>query len=173
MRKSVILGLAAAMLTPAVAQAQTRELDRDRREIREERRELRDAIRSGDRGDIREERRELRGAVREFRQDQRQYYRDDRRDDRRDWRQYRQANRDVFRGGGYNAPYRGWQYRPVTPGFRLQQNFYGRNYWISDPYRYRLPYPGAYHQWVRYGPDVLLIDTRYGIVREVLRSFFY
>jgi protein required for attachment to host cells len=53
MRKSLMIsGLMAALLVPAVTQAQTREIREERRDVREERREYRDAQRYGDRDDI-------------------------------------------------------------------------------------------------------------------------
>src|SRR3546814_19810895 len=80
-------GRIAAMMVPAAAQAQTRDIREERRDVREERRELRDAKRYGDRGDVREERREYRDAKRDYR------------DEVRDWR------RDT-RYRNYRAPFR-------------------------------------------------------------------
>src|SRR3546814_12269808 len=62
--KFLTAGLIAAMMVPAAAQAQTRDIREDRRDAREERRELRDAQRYGARGDVREERREYRDELR-------------------------------------------------------------------------------------------------------------
>src|SRR3546814_13382730 len=50
--KFLTAGLIAAMMVPAAAQAQTREIREDRRDAREERRELRDAQRYGDRKSV-------------------------------------------------------------------------------------------------------------------------
>jgi Ni/Co efflux regulator RcnB len=157
MRKLMIAGLMAATLAPAMASAQSGELRRDRQELREEQRELRDAQRYGDRRDIREERRDVREARQELRQD---------------WRDYRRTNRDVFRGPAYVGP-RGWRYRPVTVGYRLQPNFYGQRYVIADPYRYRLPRATGVNRWVRYGNDVLLVNSRNGRVVTVYDRFFF
>ncbi|KAB2855564.1 MAG: hypothetical protein F9K41_08665, partial [Sphingopyxis terrae] len=65
--KSKILtaGLIAAMMVPAVAQAQTRELARDRQDIRQEQRDLNHAKRYGDRHDVRDAHRDVRDAKRE------------------------------------------------------------------------------------------------------------
>ena len=52
--KFLTAGLIAAMMVPAMAQAQTREIRNDRKELREEQRDLRDAQRRGDRSDIRD-----------------------------------------------------------------------------------------------------------------------
>jgi Ni/Co efflux regulator RcnB len=160
--------LAAVALVPTVASAQSqRELRRDRQDIREERQELRRAYRSGDRREIRDERRDLREA--------RQEYRDDlndrnRRFGRDDWRGYRNGNRNLYRGGSWNAPFR---YNSFRPGVRIAPNYYGSRYFISDPWRYRLPTPGRYQRWVRHYNDVILVDTRRGVVIDVNRGFYW
>ena len=149
MRKLIVLGLMAAVAAPSVASAQARaEIRQDRREVREERRELREAQRYGDRRDIREERRELRDARRELREDRR---------DRR----------------AYVAPYRGWSYRPVAPGYQLRPLFYGQRYVIANPGYYRLPYAGRNRQWIRYGNDLLLVNVRNGRVIQVIRNRYW
>lgn len=168
MRKLITAALlAASALAPAAAQAQSYgELRRDRQDIREERRELRQAERRGDRGDIREERRDLEDARQEYREDRRDY-RQDRRDD---WRSYRQSNRALYQRGAWRAPFR---YQTFRPGVRIGQPYYSQRYWISDPYRYRLPRAVGYQRWVRHYNDVLLIDTRRGVVVDSIRSFYY
>lgn len=159
--------LAATALLPATAQAQSRgELRRDRQEIREERRELRDAYRRGDRGDIRDARGDLREARREYREDLRDY----RRDRRDDWRYHRQRNRDLYARGSYRAPFR---YQTFRPGYRIGAPYYQQRYWINDPYRYRLSQPIGYQRWVRHYDDVLLVDTRRGVIMDVIRGFYF
>lgn len=152
MRRLIAAGLMAATLMPGVAMAQNGELHRDRQEIREQQQDLRDAHR-----DVREQRHD----VREARQDY-----------RGDWRDYRRTNGDAFRGPAYVGP-RGWRYRPVAEGYRLQPGFYGERYWIADPYRYRLPAAVGPTRWVRYGNDVLLVNVRSGRVMTVYNSFFF
>ena len=148
---------------PAAAQS-NRELRQDRREIREERRELQDARRYGDRRDVREERRDLREARREYREDRR-----DRRWGNDDWRGYRQSNRGLYARGNWRAPFR---YQSFRVGSRIGAPYYGRSYWISDPYRYRLAPVRGYQRWVRHYDDVLLVDTRRGRVIQVQRGFY-
>lgn len=159
MRKIMLGALAAAMLVPAAAGAQSYGEVRDsRREVRESQRDLARAQRYGDRGDIREARRELR---------------EDRRELREDWRDYRRSNPNVYRIGGYRGPV-GYRYRPVTVGYRFAPNYYARPYWVNDYARYRLARPQfGYQRWVRYGNDVVLVDTRSGRVARVYNRFFY
>lgn len=163
--------LAATALMPAAAQAQSRgELRRDRQEIREEQRDLRDARRFGDRRDVREQRRDVREARQEYREDLRDYRRDRRDYGRDDWRGYRQGHRDLYAGGNWRAPFR---YNSFRPGVRIGAPYYQQRYWIADPYRYRLPRAAGYQRWVRHYDDVLLIDTRRGVVLDVLRGFYF
>ncbi|KQS05088.1 hypothetical protein ASG11_01675 [Sphingomonas sp. Leaf357] len=171
MRKLIITALIAATAFPAVAGAQSNgEIRRDRRDVRQEQRELNDAYRRGDRHDIREQRRDVREARQELREDVR-----DRRDDRRnwgrnDWRGYRDSNRGLYARGNWNAPFR---YTAFRSGIRIAPNYYGSRYYIADPWRYRLPNPGWNQRWIRHYNDVLLVDTRRGIVIDVIRNFYW
>lgn len=200
MRNLVIMAVAAGLVLPTAASAQQRtpaeqaawdariasreayaaqQRGDDRREAREERREDRRDDRRDARQDQREDRREWRQDQREDRRDWREDRRDDRRDyrqarrDYRDWRAYRQAERNAFRRGAYYAP-RGLAYRPVRVGGRLNSSlFWGSRYWV-DPYDYYLPQPRyGYQRYIRYGNDVLLIDTRNGRVLVVYDRFFW
>jgi Ni/Co efflux regulator RcnB len=160
MRKFILSALIAATAATGltgVASAQSNELRRDRWQVREQQRDLREAQRYGSRHDVREAREDLRDARRETRED---------------WRDYRRSNRDAFRGPAYVGP-RGYRYRPVSAGYRLQPAYYGSRYVIADPYRYRLPRTNGYNRWVRYGNDVLLVDTRSGRVVTVYDRFFF
>lgn len=177
MRRLVTAALLAAGLFPAAAQAQSdRELRHDRRDIAEQRADLRDAYRRGDRHDIRHERRDLRDARQEYREDLRDRRDDYRRGDYRrdygrdDWRVYRQRDRAAFSRGGYRAPF---GYTAFRPGARIGQSYYGRGYVISDPYRYHLPRARGYQRWVRHYDDVLLVDTRRGVVVDAIRGFYF
>jgi len=158
MRATLLTGLIAATLLPGLAQAQPPgELRRDRQDIREEQREYRQAVRNGaSPRELREERRDVADARREYRQD---------------WRDYRRTHPDVYRGPAWVAP-RGQAYRPVGVGYRFQPVYYDRRYWV-DPVRYRLRPVYGRQRWVRYGRDVLLVDTRSGRVLEVNNGFFY
>ena len=167
MRKLIILGLMAATAFPSAAMAQSRgELRRDRQDIREEQRELNQAVRRGDRRDIREERRDVREARQEYREDRQDRNRNWGRDD---WRGYREQNRGIYARGNWRAP---WRYQTFRPGARIGAGYYGQRYWIADPWRYRLPQAGRNQRWVRNYDDVLLVDTRRGVVIDVIRSFY-
>jgi len=163
MRKMIMAALAASVLMPATfapiaAQAQSaREVRESQRELRRDQRDLREARRYGDRGDVREARRDVR---------------DSRREVREDWRDYRQSHRNDFRRPAYVGP-RGYAYRPVAIGHRFDRGYYGRQYWVNDYARYRLPAPGRNARWVRYGNDVVLVDVRNGRVLRVNNGFFW
>jgi Ni/Co efflux regulator RcnB len=94
---------------------------------------------------------------------------------RRDYREVRQGQREVGRDrrevrSNYVAPYRGWSYRSLTPGYRLQPGFYGSRYTVNDYGRYRLGAPGANRRWIRYGDDLVLVNVRNGRVMQVIRN---
>lgn len=168
MRKLILIGLMAATMAPVAVQAQSQqEIRRDRRDLREEQRELNQAYRYGDRRDIREERRDVRDARQELREDIGDRNRQWRRDD---WRSYRNTNRGLYARGAWRAPFR---YSNFRVGGRIGPAFYGSRYFIADPWRYRLPPARGYARWVRHYNDVILVDTRRGIVLDVYRNFFF
>lgn len=97
------------------------------------------------------------------------------RNDRRyDWRGYRNSYGDRYRIGRYYAP-RGWDYgyRRFSIGFSLSNILFSRNYWIDDPYSYRLPPAYGSLRWIRYYDDALLVDVRNGYVVDVIHDFFW
>jgi Ni/Co efflux regulator RcnB len=157
MRKLIMSALMAATVIPAAADAQSwGEVRHDQREVNQDRRDLARSQVQGDGHDARDARHGLRN---------------DRRETHKDWRDYRTAHRDVFRGGVYTGP-RGYAYRPVGVGYRFSPDYYQRRYWI-DPVHYRLPSAAVWQRWVRYGNDVVLVDTRSGRVITVYNSFFW
>lgn len=171
MRKFILTSLVAAIAMPGLtlpAAAQSRaELRRDREDIRREQRDLNRAYRHGDRRDVREARRDLRDA--------RQEYREDRRDRNRrfgndDWRGWRDRNRALYARGTWRAPFR---YQSFRTGGRIGAPYYAQRYWISDPWRYRLPNAVGAQRWVRHYDDLLLVDTRRGNVLRVIRGFYW
>ncbi len=168
MRKLITLALLAATAMPAAASAQSNaELRRDRQDVRQEQRELDRAYARGDRRDIREQREDVREARQELREDRRDR---NRRWGNDDWRENRGRNRTLYSGGNWRAPFR---YNSFRDGGRIAPTYYGRSYWIADPWRYRLSQPVGYQRWVRHYNDVLLVDTRRGQVVRVIRNFYY
>ncbi|NCP10886.1 MAG: RcnB family protein [Sphingomonadales bacterium] len=154
-------------------------------EYRRDRRDDRQDYRQERREDARDYRRDSNGAnavrryddrrretTREYR-DQRSWSRDWRRDRRYDYRTYRSSHRDVFRLGRYYAPYRDYRYRRLSVGFNIGSLFYGNRYWLNDPWQYRLPAARYPYRWVRYYDDALLVDTRRGIVVDVIYNVFW
>jgi hypothetical protein len=132
---------------------------------------------------VREDRRDGRDWSRDGRSDSRYSDRRDsrrgswnrtwRNDSRYDWQRYRYSNRNLFRSGGYYAPYRGYSYNRLSIGLFLDSLFYSNRYWLNDPYQYRLP-PAPYGtQWVRYYDDVVLVDVYTGEVLDVIYDFFW
>ncbi|MEO7247369.1 MAG: RcnB family protein [Novosphingobium sp.] len=158
MRKIILIAMAAAVSFPVAANAQSAgEVRRDHQEVHRDREQVRRDMRHGDYRRAEHDRQETR---------------EDRRELREDWRDYRNSHRDTFRGGSYQGP-RGYRYRPVSNGFRLDLAYYDSRYWISDPLRYRLPLAGRGLRWIRYGNDVLLVNVRTGRVVQVNRAFFW
>jgi len=95
------------------------------------------------------------------------------RNDRRyDWRSYRNQNRFIFRLGTYRDPF-GYGYRPLSIGYTMYSGYYQSNYWLDDPYEYRLPPVYGPYRWVRYYDDAVLVDIYSGEVVEVIRNFFW
>lgn len=167
MRKMILLTLLAAVATPVAAQAQSQaEVRRSQRDVREERRELDRAYRSGDPRRIRDERGDLREARQELREDIRDR---DRAWGRDDWRYYRDRNAALYARGTWRAPFR---YTAFRTGVRIAPAYYGPRYYIVDPWRYHLPRVRGYQRWVRHYDDVLLVDTRRGVVIDVYRGFW-
>lgn len=173
MKKLITATLLAAVAMPAVAlptaaYAQSnRELRRDRQDIREEQRELRQAQRHGSQRDVREQRRDVREARQEYREDLRDR---DRRWGDNDWRANRDRNRGIYARGNWRAPF---AYNRFRVGGRIGAPYFGPRYVIADPWRYHLPRAGRYQSWVRHYNDVLLIDTRRGVVVRVLPGFYW
>lgn len=96
-----------------------------------------------------------------------------RNDNRYDWRDWRSSHRETFRMPRYYAPYRDWSYRRLSIGFFLEPLFFSENYWIDDPYMYRLPPAYGPFRWVRYYDDALLVNIYTGEVEDVLYDFFW
>ena len=88
---------------------------------------------------------------------------------RDDWRSYRDRNRALYARGNWRAPFR---YQTFRAGGRIAPAYYGRSYWINDPWRYHLPRARANQRWIRHYNDVVLIDYRRGIVVDTYNGFY-
>ena len=64
-------------------------------------------------------------------------------------------------------------YRRFSIGVVLTSALFGQNYWIDDPYDYRLPEAYGPYRWVRYYNDALLIDLRSGVVVDTVYDIFW
>jgi hypothetical protein len=95
-----------------------------------------------------------------------------RNDSRYDWRNYRNRHRSTFHIGFYFDPF-GYGYQRFGIGSFLNAGYYQSNYWIDDPWQYRLPPAYGPYRWVRYHNDALLIDTWNGEVVDVIYGFFW
>jgi hypothetical protein len=97
-----------------------------------------------------------------------------RNDNRYDWRGWRDRNRNVFRLPRYYAPRGyGYGYQRFGIGVTLGSILFAQNYWISDPWTYRLPPAEWPYQWVRYYNDAMLVDTETGEVVDVIYDIFW
>lgn len=167
MRKLIITALMAATLIPVAAQAQSNdELRHDRQDIRKEQRDVRDARRTGDPRQIRDQRGDVRDARQEYRED---LHDRDRAWARNDWRGWRDHNPNFYARGAWRAPFR---YTAFRPGLRISAGYFGPRYIIADPWRYHLPRAAYGQQWIRHYDDVILVDTRRGVVIDVIRGFY-
>ena len=95
-----------------------------------------------------------------------------RNDSRYDWQNHRRHHRSLFHLSFYYDPF-GWNYRPYQVGWRLWPSYYSSNYWLNDPWQYRLPYAPPGTRWIRYYDDAILVDTWNGEVVDVIYNFFW
>ena len=98
--------------------------------------------------------------------------RDWRHDDRYDWQNWRNHHRSIFNIGFYYDPY-GYGYQRPYIGYGLDSYYYQSDYWLDDPWQYRLPPVYGPYRWVRYYDDALLVDVFSGQVVDVLYNFFW
>ncbi|WP_082474862.1 RcnB family protein [Sphingomonas sp. Leaf343] len=106
-------------------------------------------------------------------EDRRAWNRGWRSENRYDWTRYRSVNRNAYRLPRYYAPY-GWNsYRRLSIGLSLAPQLWGQNYWIADPWSYRLPDAYGQYRWVRYYDDALLVDLDSGQVVDAVYGIFW
>lgn len=81
--------------------------------------------------------------------------------------------REQYHIGAYNWPdgdeqYRRWEYGEVLPS-----QYWSSDYLLNDFWLFGLNIPPVGYEWVRYGPDALLVNQSNGeIVRVVYRVFY-
>ncbi len=73
--------------------------------------------------------------------------------------------------GPYHAP-RGYAYRRWGYGEFLPRYYWAQQYWLTDYWLFGLEVPPVGYEWVRYGPDALLINTSNGEVIQVIYGRF-
>lgn len=97
-----------------------------------------------------------------------------RNDNRYNWQSWRGQNRNVYRLPRYYAP-RGYNYgyQRFGIGVTLGSILFSQNYWINDPWAYRLPPAYGPYRWVRYYNDALLVDIETGEVVDVINDIFW
>ena len=67
----------------------------------------------------------------------------------------------------------GWAYREWGIGAILPPLFLAQAYWYADWAALGLDPPPPGDEWVRYGPDLLLVDVSTGQVVDVIYGAFY
>lgn len=73
--------------------------------------------------------------------------------------------------GPYHAP-GGFRYRRLSYGEILPPIYWGPQYRLTDYWLFGLDVPPVGYEWVRYGPDALLVDMTTGeVVAEVYGDF--
>jgi len=85
---------------------------------------------------------------------------------------YRGRTFDPVHAAPFVYPH-GWAYRRWGIGMALPPIFLAQTYWYADWAALGLPPPQAGFQWVRYGPDLLLVDLNTGQVVDVVYGVFY
>jgi Ni/Co efflux regulator RcnB len=66
----------------------------------------------------------------------------------------------------------GYHYRRWHAGLILPSLFLAAHYSFHDYAAYGLPYPPHGFHWVRYGPDLVLVNSRNGHIRDVRYGVF-
>jgi Ni/Co efflux regulator RcnB len=77
-----------------------------------------------------------------------------------------------FHYGDYHAP-RGYAYRRWNYGEHLPAMYYAQNYWIPNYWNFGLAWAPDGCEWVRFGPDAILVDIATGEVIQVDYDVFY
>ena len=81
-------------------------------------------------------------------------------------------NHHRLRLGQFRYP-SGYAYRSWNVGQSLPQLLFGSAYFFTDYAALGLDSPPYGYQWVRYGPDALLVNVRTGEILDVIHNAFY
>ena len=95
-----------------------------------------------------------------------------RHDHRYDWNSWRRHHRSTFHLGWYYDPF-GWDYFRYGLGWRMWPSYYGRSFWLNDPWQYRLPPAYGPYRWVRYHYDAVLVNIYTGQIADIVYDFFW
>jgi Ni/Co efflux regulator RcnB len=90
--------------------------------------------------------------------------------DRRNYQHNYQVAR-AYHVGPYHPP-QGWSDRRWRYGEILPRAFWAPAYFLSDYWLFGLEVPPVGYEWVRNGPDALLIDTNTGEILQVQYGVF-
>jgi Ni/Co efflux regulator RcnB len=85
---------------------------------------------------------------------------------------YRPAHVQRVRARAFHYP-RGYHYRRWNSGSILPRVFLSRYYYYPSWYDLGFGPPPPGYQWVRYGPDLLLVNVYTGRIRDVAYNVFY
>ncbi len=77
-----------------------------------------------------------------------------------------------IRGRPYRYPH-GYRYRRWAIGASIPLLFLSAAYYFNDYGRYGVYAPPFGYRWVRYGPDLLLVQNGTGRVADVIYDAFY
>ena len=69
--------------------------------------------------------------------------------------------------GGASYRYTRWQYGQMLPS-----RYRGQQYWLAEYWLFGLDVPPMGYEWIRYGPDAILVDTATGEVVQVVYGDF-
>ncbi len=67
----------------------------------------------------------------------------------------------------------GYRYRPRRPGQDLSPPLFDRRSYFNDWHRMGLRPVSLFFVWVRFGPDLLIVDKRNGRIHDVVFDRFY
>ena len=84
---------------------------------------------------------------------------------------YRGHSYSRFVADRYRWP-RGYRYRRWEVGRRLPRAYWIDDYYVDDYALYDLGPPPPGYRWIRYGPDILLIDENTGLIAQSAYGVF-